>query len=348
MHGERGRGGNGRTPHPGVGGRAGRRLPGHRLPGGQRRRRRARRAAGQGPTGRRRTRLRAQPGRAHPGHPAQPGDRRGRRRTRGPVLLRPVLRPAPARHQPRTRRRRQPDGAAAGRGRAGPRADRPLPGRRPRRRRAAVLAAPLRPHPGDRPAPRPAVRGRRTPRLAGAESDRDLVYIDNDNRGGARLAVQHLRSLGRERIATITGPLDQTSSIDRLDGYRDLLPDGDEDLIAVGDFTADGGTRAMTELLDRRPDLDAVFAASDSMASGAIRALRAAGRRIPEDVAVVGFDDVESIAAWTEPPLTTVRQEIEEMGRLMTRQLLRRLNDPAASAPSSVIIPTHLVVRESA
>ncbi|MFJ5229241.1 LacI family DNA-binding transcriptional regulator [Kitasatospora sp. NPDC088391] len=186
------------------------------------------------------------------------------------------------------------------------------------------------------------------PGWPGAESDRDLVYVDNDNRGGARLAVQHLRAIGRRRIATITGPLDQTSSIDRLDGYRDLLPDGDGDLIAVGDFTADGGGRAMTELLSRRPDLDAVFAASDAMASGAIRVLRAAGRRVPEDVAVVGFDDVESIAAWTEPPLTTVRQQIEEMGRLMTRLLLRRLNDPSASAPSSVIIPTELVVRASA
>ncbi|MEV4561629.1 LacI family DNA-binding transcriptional regulator [Kitasatospora sp. NPDC049285] len=186
------------------------------------------------------------------------------------------------------------------------------------------------------------------PGWPGAESDRDLVYVDSDNRGGARLAVQHLKALGRTRIATITGPLDQTSSVDRLDGYRDLLPDGDPELIAVGDFTADGGGRAMAELLARRPDVDAVFAASDAMASGALRVLKAAGRRVPQDVAVVGFDDVESIAEWTEPRLTTVRQDIEEMGRLMTRLLLRRLNDAGASAPSSVIIPTGLVIRESA
>ncbi|MGW4895300.1 LacI family DNA-binding transcriptional regulator [Kitasatospora sp. NPDC004240] len=186
------------------------------------------------------------------------------------------------------------------------------------------------------------------PGWPGAESDRDLVYVDSDNRGGARLAVQHLRSLGRRRIATITGPLDQTSSLDRLDGYRDLLPDGDPALIAEGDFTPDGGGRAMSTLLERRPDLDAVFAASDAMASGALRVLRAAGRRVPQDVALVGFDDVRSIAAWTEPPLTTVRQDIEGMGRLMARLLLRRLADPGVSAPSSVITPVELVVRASA
>jgi len=199
----------------------------------------------------------------------------------------------------------------------------------------------------------PTVIGGR-PGWPGAESDRELVYVDSDNRGGARLAVQHLQSLGRTRIATITGPLDQTSSIDRLDGYRDLLPDGDPELIAEGDFTPDGGGRAMAELLARRPDLDAVFAASDSMASGALRILRAHGRRVPEDVAVVGFDDVESVAAWTEPPLTTVRQDIEEMGRLMARLLLRRLAAagtqaaPRVNAPTSVITPTHLVRRGSA
>ncbi|MEU1420882.1 LacI family DNA-binding transcriptional regulator [Kitasatospora sp. NPDC005751] len=208
------------------------------------------------------------------------------------------------------------------------------------------------------------------PGWPGADSDHDLVYVDSDNRGGARLAVGHLRALGRTAIATVTGPLDQTSSMDRLDGYRDVLPDGDPALIAEGDFTPDGGGRAMAELLARRPDLDAVFAASDAMASGALRVLREAGRRVPEDVAVVGFDDVESIAAWTEPPLTTVRQDIEEMGRLMAGLLLRRLAGAGAGAgarpgaaggaagglpsglrpggPTSVITPTRLVLRASA
>ncbi|MFJ6214067.1 LacI family DNA-binding transcriptional regulator [Streptomyces sp. NPDC092296] len=198
----------------------------------------------------------------------------------------------------------------------------------------------------------PTVFGGR-PDWAGAESDRAVLYVDSDNRGGARLAVQHLASLGRRRIATITGPLDQTSALDRLDGYRDMVPDGDPTLIAQGDFTQEGGGRAMAELLARHPDLDGVFAASDLMASAALRVLRDQGRRVPEDVAVVGFDDQESVAAWTDPPLTTVRQDIEDMGRLMARLLLRRLAqtsspEPGASPLSSVITPTRLVFRASA
>ncbi|NBE52440.1 LacI family DNA-binding transcriptional regulator [Streptomyces boluensis] len=180
-------------------------------------------------------------------------------------------------------------------------------------------------------------------------------YVDCDNRGGAREAVRHLRSLGRERIAHIAGPLDQTSAMDRLDGYRDVLPDAEPELIARGDFTPAGGERAMRELLDRCPDVDGVFAANDLTAAGALRVLGEAGRRVPEDVAVVGFDDMEPVAEQTSPPLTTVRQDIEEMGRLMARLLLRGLErggalagDPLDTAPSSVITPTALVRRASA
>lgn len=197
----------------------------------------------------------------------------------------------------------------------------------------------------------PTVFGGR-PGWLGAESDSALLYVDTDNRGGARSAVQHLVSAGRQRIATITGPLDQTSALDRLDGYRDIFPCGDPALIAQGDFTQEGGGRAMAELLAHRPDLDAVFAASDLMASAALRVLREHGRRVPQDVAVVGFDDQESVAAWTDPPLTTVRQDIEDMGRLMARLMLRRLaqHGTEATGPgalSSIITPTRLVVRSS-
>ncbi|MQY10335.1 Ribose operon repressor [Streptomyces sp. RB5] len=195
----------------------------------------------------------------------------------------------------------------------------------------------------------PTVFGGR-PGWAGAKGDRQVRYVDCDNRGGAREAVRHLRGLGRRRIAHISGPMDQTAALDRLDGYRDVLFDADPALIAEGDFSAAGGERAMTRLLDRAPDLDAVFAASDLMASGALRALRAAGRRVPEDVAVVGFDDMVEVAESCDPPLTTVRQDIEEMGRLMVRLLLDR---PRASAPgvpaaASVITRTRFVRRASA
>ncbi|GAA3504815.1 LacI family DNA-binding transcriptional regulator [Streptomyces prasinosporus] len=181
-----------------------------------------------------------------------------------------------------------------------------------------------------------------------------VVYVDSDNRGGARDAVRHLLGLGRSRIAHITGALDQTSAVDRLDGFRDVMVDADPRLVVEGDFTPAAGERAMRELLGRCPDLDAVFAANDLTAAGALRVLREHGRRVPDDVAVVGFDDMLPIAEQTDPPLTTVRQDIEEMGRLMVRLLLRGL-DPAAAAPenvggtpSSVILPTTLVRRASA
>ncbi|MBM9510151.1 LacI family DNA-binding transcriptional regulator [Actinacidiphila acididurans] len=186
------------------------------------------------------------------------------------------------------------------------------------------------------------------------DQGRRTLYVDCDNRGGARDAVRHLLGLGRRRIAHIAGPLDQPASVDRLNGFRDVLPEGGGTLIAEGDFTAEGGARAMAALLERSPDLDAVFIASDLMASGALHMLRTAGRRIPQDVAVVGFDDMISVAEWTDPPLTTVHQDIEEMGRLMARLLLRTLEPPApAGAPAvpalaSIVTPTRLVVRASA
>lgn len=190
-----------------------------------------------------------------------------------------------------------------------------------------------------------------------AEGEPPPCYVDADNRGGARLAVAHLLDRGRRRIGVLTGPLDQTSALDRLDGYRDALRDAgitdpDPALVAHGDFTAEGGERAMAELLDRCPDLDAVFAGSDLMATGALRALRDRGRRVPDDVAVVGFDDLAP-AAWADPPLTTVRQDVRAMGGMMANLLLRMLDTEgddgtdAPRPPEPVITPATLVVRES-
>ncbi|MEU9699302.1 LacI family DNA-binding transcriptional regulator [Streptomyces sp. NPDC047981] len=176
--------------------------------------------------------------------------------------------------------------------------------------------------------------------------DSTVPYVDCDNRGGARDAVRHLRSLGRRTIAHITGPGDQTSSLDRLDGYRDELPEAGQELVAEGAFTEESGARAMAELLRRRPDLDAVFAASDVMASGALRVLREHGRRVPEDVALVGFDDMRQVAEATDPPLTTVHQDIEGMGRLMVRLLMGILD--GTGVPEPVITTTELVRRDSA
>ncbi|MEV6163823.1 LacI family DNA-binding transcriptional regulator [Streptomyces sp. NPDC052052] len=178
------------------------------------------------------------------------------------------------------------------------------------------------------------------------------VFVDADNRGGARLAVRHLVSLGRRRIATITGPLDQTASVARLDGYRDVVPAGPASLIAEGDFTQPGGAQAMAALLDRCPDLDAVFVASDLMAAGALGELTARGLRVPEEVAVVGFDDLP-VGESTRPRLTTVHQDIEAMGREMTRLLMKQIHaegdhDGGDRPAPSVITPMRLVLRESA
>jgi DNA-binding LacI/PurR family transcriptional regulator len=187
--------------------------------------------------------------------------------------------------------------------------------------------------------------------LSGRPFDgRPVAYVDADNRGGARVGTEHLIGLGRQRVVTVTGPLDMIAGGDRLAGWRDALaaagrPAGDE-LLAEGDFTEAGGARAMAELLDRVPDLDAVFVASDPMALGVLKVLRARGRRVPEDVAVVGFDDA-SVAATSDPPLTTVAQPLGEMTRAMTELLLAQVADGVAGVQTR-ICATHLVRRASA
>ncbi|MDT0492687.1 LacI family DNA-binding transcriptional regulator [Streptomyces sp. NPDC012600] len=177
-----------------------------------------------------------------------------------------------------------------------------------------------------------------------------LASVDSDNFGGARAAVDHLISRGRRQVATITGRLEVYGAQRRLDGYRAALAAAglppDERLIAPADFTEEGGARAMRELLSRRPGLDAVFAASDVMAAGARQVLREADRRIPEDVALIGFDD-SVVARHMHPPLTSVRQPIEEMGRRMTQLLLEEIAGRAGEERPTVVLPTELVVRES-
>jgi DNA-binding LacI/PurR family transcriptional regulator len=173
-----------------------------------------------------------------------------------------------------------------------------------------------------------------------------VPYVDVDSVGGAAAAVRHLVNAGRQRIATIAGPQDMVAGIDRLAGYRtELRGSTRRSIVAVGDFTRESGAVAMRQLLEDDPRLDAVFVASDLMAHGALGALRDAGRRVPEDVAVIGFDDIE-LARYTEPPLTTVRQPIVDLGRELARQLLR-LADGEEIEPF-VVLPTEMVVRASA
>ncbi|WBB66223.1 LacI family DNA-binding transcriptional regulator [Micromonospora sp. WMMD812] len=176
--------------------------------------------------------------------------------------------------------------------------------------------------------------------------DVPVPYVDVDHVGGVTAAVRHLLDNGRRRIATIAGPQDMVAGIERLTGYREAMAEaGLPERLATGDFTRESGAAAMRQLLAEHPDLDAVFAASDLMAHAALRTLREAGRRVPEDVAVIGFDDIET-AAYTEPPLTTVRQPIQEIGRQMTRQLLRLA--AGETIEPAVMLPTELILRDSA
>jgi DNA-binding LacI/PurR family transcriptional regulator len=181
---------------------------------------------------------------------------------------------------------------------------------------------------------------------------RRLYYVDADNVDGARLATRHLLGSGRRVVATVTGPQDMCAGQDRLLGYRRALDETgttyDEQLVVEGEFTANGGNAAMAQLLDQRPDVDGVFAASDLAAIGAIRAIEQSGRRVgrgPGEVSVIGFDDIRD-AAGHRPPLTTVRQPIGEMGTTMTVRLLERLSGDAP--PRATVLPVELVLRETA
>jgi DNA-binding LacI/PurR family transcriptional regulator len=171
-------------------------------------------------------------------------------------------------------------------------------------------------------------------------------YVDVDNVGGAREATEHLVSRGRTRVVALCGRLDTEAGRARYQGYRDaMLGAGLEPLPPQeGDFTESSGAAAMAAVLEKRPDVDGVFAASDNMAAGALRTLREAGRQVPADVAVVGFDDLTA-AQIADPPLTTVHQPIEALGREMARMLVALLD---GQDPTPLILPTRLVVRASA
>jgi DNA-binding LacI/PurR family transcriptional regulator len=170
----------------------------------------------------------------------------------------------------------------------------------------------------------------------------DVSFVDTDNRAGGRLATELLLE-NRARVATIAGPSDMRVSADRLAGYLDAL-DGREPLVQHGDFGIASGAHAMHALLEREPRLDGVFAASDTMAVGALQALAEAARRVPDDVAVVGFDDLP-LAAVTSPPLTTVCQPFEEM----TSELVRLLRVRIENGPvEQVVLQPALVRRASA
>lgn len=181
--------------------------------------------------------------------------------------------------------------------------------------------------------------------IDGLEAD----CIMTNNVEGAYAAVEHLVQHGHRRVAFIGGPADSPDSKARFEGYRQALQVYDlpflPRLVERGDFLQSGGYLAMNRLLDQTDTPSAVFAANDEMAFGAIDAIQDRRLKIPDDIAIIGFDDIQ-MASFARPPLTTVRQPMRDLGVVAVRQLLRRISTPDAQ-PETVHLPTQLTVRQT-
>lgn len=181
--------------------------------------------------------------------------------------------------------------------------------------------------------------------------DRDVEsnsvpLVQVNNRLGGRLATEHLLELGHRRIAHVTGARELQISEERLAGYQTALVDlFDEQLVAEGKFTEESGHAAMLGLLERRPDLTAVFAANDLSAIGVLSAIAESGRQVPGDISVIGFDDLR-LSAFTSPPLTTIKQPAAEIARLATELLIGLTHGEQPAQVRHLLEPT-LVVRNS-
>jgi LacI family transcriptional regulator len=175
------------------------------------------------------------------------------------------------------------------------------------------------------------------------------THVASDSVGGARLAVRHLYELGHRRIATIAGPQNSKPGADRLVGYRaelqalglEMPPEYEE----IGDWYAESAELAMRKLITLPTPPTAVFVAADLMAVGAMKAARQAGLRVPGQLAVVGFDDIQ-LASLLDPALTTIRQDKVGIGRAAARALLEQIENPEAT-PAALTLPVELVVRTS-
>lgn len=178
--------------------------------------------------------------------------------------------------------------------------------------------------------------------------DDRVAFVDTDNEVGSRMASELLAERGCRNIGHVAGPGDMTAAVDRRKGWRNAMEAAGlrSDLVAVGDFTEAGGEAATAELLETCPELDGLVVASDLMAVGAVRVLDAAGRRIPDDVAVVGYDDL-GVAERLTPQLTTIRQPIGEMAEHAARMLLEQIEEERPTRALRVIFPPTLVERAS-
>lgn len=190
-------------------------------------------------------------------------------------------------------------------------------------------------------------RGSRLEQDRPLKQEGQISYVSVDNVTAGEQAVQHLIRAGRKRIGAIAGNADNADSRDRLAGYRRALKAAgiplDHRLIVDGQFTRVWGYAGMKRLLEQR--VDGAFAFSDMIALGALDAIREAGLRVPDDIAVIGFDDLPA-AAHALPPLTTIRQPVAQKGARAASLLINRIENGAGD-PVQVLLPTQLVIRES-
>jgi LacI family transcriptional regulator len=178
----------------------------------------------------------------------------------------------------------------------------------------------------------------------------EVSSVDADNIHGAAMAVRHLVTVGRKKLAIITGHMSLYSGRDRLTGFKRGLQENnlsiDEERIAYGDFTEKGGY-LQTKLLLSRTAFDGIFVCNDLMTFGAMQAIREAGLKVPEDISVISFDDIPAASRY-QPPLTTVRQPIHQMGAIAAQTLIDQLESDDTTTPRRIILPTELVIRETA
>jgi DNA-binding LacI/PurR family transcriptional regulator len=179
-------------------------------------------------------------------------------------------------------------------------------------------------------------------------TDADLIFVDTDNFGGGYAATKQLLNRGCKKVAIITGDIETTAGHQRLDGYnqvyRELGRVPSKSMIRQGDYSYESGQVQMRHLLEENPDVDGVFACNDLMALGAIAAIEESGRTVPDDVAVIGFDD-SIMSRTSRPQLSTVRQDIAALGEAAAQLMIAQLNGEQVE---SRIMPVELVLRESA
>ena len=178
--------------------------------------------------------------------------------------------------------------------------------------------------------------------------------ISTDNRAGARIAVQHLLDQSRRRIGLITGPLDWWEARERQKGWQEALQTAGSqvtpELVAHGSWSAASGAQALHDLLTQQPNIDAVFASNDQMALGVLRSAALLGRRVPDDLAVVGYDNMPE-SAFFQPPLTSVRQHLRNLGHVAVRELQvaidARRQEETPEQPVTHLLAPDLIIRES-